>query len=142
MTIDAAMSSDILAANQSLREWAAGLRAWSRSARQTSEAHRHRTHTLKESHAKRGGRSTRPPARVRPPVQQQVVEATSGLPELGTVRVSELFLSLVDGHGFGAEEAVRALATGLLVAGYPADCDAIATADAFDVVENAVCYRP
>ena len=57
---------------------------------------------------------------------------------MGQVEVSDLFVILVDQHGFEVMDAVRALATGLAVAGYPLDHDSVSAADALDILHHAV----
>jgi hypothetical protein len=60
------------------------------------------------------------------------------LPPLGEVPVTDLFTILVDQHGFPVADAVRAVATGLLRAGYPMDHDRVSPADAFDILDWAL----
>ena len=109
---------DILATNAALREWAAGLRAWSRSARGSSAEFRRRARLLRPA-----------PLRV-------AADAPRGVPALAPIPVRDLREVLVQDHGLSGPEADRALATGLLVAGYPSGYEELAAADAFDVVEE------
>lgn len=114
----AALRAEILRSNRALRGWAVGLRARSRTVRQAAGATRAGTH-----HARSGE-----------PV------ATAPDPALGDIAVTDLFVILVDDHGLGVLDAVRALATGLAVAGYPPDYDRVSAADAFDILH--VALRP
>ena len=110
-----ALREEILRSNQVLRDWAAGLRLRSARAREVAQA-------------RRGARPGTP-----------VTERQLGpMPPLGQVEVSDLFVILVDQHGFEVLDAVRALATGLAVAGYPLDHDSVSAADALDILHRAV----
>jgi hypothetical protein len=107
---------DILRTSAALREWSVGLRAWSRSARgAAAEGRRHRAH---------------------PAVSVEAPGPAGDLPALDPVPVGELRDLLVRAHGFSGGRADRALATGMLVAGYPAGYDRLGAADAFDLVED------
>jgi hypothetical protein len=108
----------ILADNAALRQWADALRAWARAAREMSAAERARTRRLRPTDA--AGTAGR--------------AGGVGLPPLDPVAVGELVDVLVDGHGFTADEAARAIAIGKLAYGYPEDCDRVSAADAFDLV--------
>lgn len=110
-----ALREEILRSNQVLRDWAAGLRLRSARAREVARARRG------------AGPGT-------PAVERQL----GPLPPLGQVEVSDLFVILVDQHGFEVMDAVRALATGLAVAGYPLDHDSVSAADALDILHRAV----
>ncbi|GAA4381995.1 hypothetical protein [Nocardioides caricicola] len=118
----AALRAEILRSNRALRGWAVGLRARSRTVRQAAGATRAGTH-----HA----RSGEPVATAPDPAPD---------PALGDIAVTDLFVILVDDHGLGVLDAVRALATGLAVAGYPPDYDRVSAADAFDILH--VALRP
>src|SRR4051794_39347181 len=106
------MRDQILRSNLALRDWAAGLRLRSVSAREVARARR-----------------ADPPADLT--LADAAVVGPSGvshlgpMPALGQVEVSDLFMILVDQHGFEVMDAVRALATGLAVAGYPLDHDTV-----------------
>lgn len=125
---DRTAHAEILQTNRALREWAAGLRAWSQLVRDGCV-------TGRPSHAR-----PRRPASARPPVLP-VRPNESGLPSLGEVRVTELFNTLVDIHGLPTQTAVQRLALGMAIAGYPPEADRISAADAFDVIERAVGER-
>jgi hypothetical protein len=137
-----ALREQILRSNLALRDWAAGLRQRSASAREAARARR----------AAPAG-PTVPTVPAVPMVQSGTVPGTvpaAGLgawavashlgpmPPLGQVEVSDLFVILVDQHGFEVMDAVRALATGLAVAGYPLDHDSVSAADALDILHHAV----
>ena len=57
---------------------------------------------------------------------------------LGSVPVTDLFVALVDHHGFAAQEAVLGLVIGLREAGYPDDAEEVAAVDAMDVLSRIV----
>ena len=117
--------AEILQTNKALREWAAGLRAWSRLVREGGAA-------VRAPHRQSGGATaTRAPAL---PVRPN----EDGLPSLGEVRVSELFSTLVDIHGLPTRTAVERLAIGLAVSGYPPEVDRVSAADSFDIIEWAI----
>ena len=63
--------------------------------------------------------------------------AAPRLPSMGVVSVAELSAILTEQPGSCAEAVGRAIGVALLVAGYPADIDVVAAADAFDVLDNA-----
>lgn len=110
-----ALREEILRSNQILRDWAAGLRLRSARAREVARARR----------------EVRPGT---PALARQV----GPMPPLGQVEVSDLFVILVDQHGFEVMDAVRALASGLAGAGYPLDHDSVSAADALDILHRAV----
>jgi len=126
----------ILASNQALRSWAAGLRTWSRTARVSSAAERIRARQLVAGAVGlRGvhgeiGPSPRPVAALDEPV----------LPSLEDVRVDELVAVLVGRHHFGAFGAVRAVRLALLMAGYPPASEQVLAADAFDILDSALFH--
>lgn len=111
---------DILTTSAVLCEWSAGLRAWSQSARDASAERRHHRPRLAD------------------PIPAPTADPSpaGGLPALDPVPVAELRELLVQEHGFSGGHADRALAAGMLVAGYPAGYDRIGAADAFDLVEE------
>ena len=119
---------EIVETNRALREWAAGLRAWSRLVREGCATGR------APDVRPRRPRSSCPPALPVRPNQD-------GLPSLGEVMVTELFSTLVDIHGLPTRTAVQRLATGMAIAGYPPEVDRVSAADAFDVIEWAVGER-
>jgi hypothetical protein len=126
----------VMASNQALRSWAAGLRTWSRTARISSAAERVRARQLVAGAAGlRGahgevGRSPRPVVGLDEPV----------LPSLDDVRVDELVAVLVGRHQFGALGAVRAVRLALLMAGYPPASEQVLAADAFDILDSALFH--
>jgi hypothetical protein len=117
----------IMSTNAALRVWAEGLRAWSRSTRVASEASR------------RQARQLRP--RPRAGDVRVAVDCGDGLPALGPIPVAELLQMLVLDHGFDVDQAARALAAGMLAAGYPSDFDRVGAADAFDLVQEIIHGR-
>ncbi len=129
---EAALREEILRSNHALRDWAAGLRARSSAARGLAQ-NRRRVSSLLDV----DGRIARQVERREMPQDRAEVE----LPSLGTVLVSDLFVILVDQHGFSVLEAVRALATGLVVAGYPADYGTVSAPDALDIIQSALKCR-
>ncbi|MGF9755273.1 hypothetical protein AAII07_08730 [Microvirga sp. 0TCS3.31] len=129
-------AESILASNQALRSWAAGLRTWSRATRISSSAERVRARQLvagatglRAAHGEIG-RSLRPDVGLHEPV----------LPSLDDVRVDELVAVLVGRHHFGALGAVRAVRLALLMAGYPLASEQVLAADAFDILDSALFY--
>jgi hypothetical protein len=112
---------EIRATSAALRAWSEGLRAWSRATREASA----------------GGRQAPRPAQAA--AQAAVpphVAGRGGIPALEPVPVRELRDLLVHAHGFSPARADRALAAGMLVAGYPVGYDRLAAADAFALVED------
>ena len=128
------VGNEVLAANRALREWAAALRYWSRAARHSSVMQREHAGALKGSG--RAGYLVEEPGASG---YDECVE--DGLILLDDVLRSELFTLLVEHHAFSTSEAERALALGLLIAGYPSDFPEILAADAFDIVESALRHR-
>ena len=120
-----ALREEILRSNHALRDWAAGLRVRSRSAREVAQSRRVPFDGLVQLADRDYG------AVVPVPVAGPV-------PALGQVEVSDLFVILIDQHGFEVMDAVRALATGLATAGYPLDHDSVSASDALDILHDAV----
>ena len=123
-----ALRQEILRSNHALRDWAAGLRARSENARAVARVRRAGALGL---------------AAVEP-VETITVAADPSLPvlpSLGHVRVADLFVILVDDHGFGVMEAVGALAAELMVAGYPTEYDQVSAPDAMDILQGALRRR-
>ena len=118
------MREQILRSNLALRDWAAGLRLRSANAREIARTRRAEPADLSLADAAVVG-----PA---------VVSHLGPMPALGQVEVSDLFMILVDQHGFEVMDAVRALATGMAVAGYPLDHDTVSASDALDILHDAV----
>lgn len=126
-------SHDVLRSNQSLREWAAGLRQWSKCARDASSAERVRAHDLLERASvvrRPADTATRP--RAADPAAEPV------LPGLGEVSMPELVSILVDRHGMSPVHAVKVLSTATVAAGYPAGYDRVSAVDAFGILEWAL----
>jgi hypothetical protein len=119
--------TEVQQTNKALREWATGLRVWSRHVRDISAAERER--------ARRSGAH---------PMASRALSAARRdpsvlvLPPLGTVSAAELAAVLRASHGLGEEESRRALARGMLLTGYPLEADRVASADAFEVIEHAL----
>jgi hypothetical protein len=135
MTVEQVLQrDDIRRSNLALRERAALLRERSRLVREEAEVTCVRARRLATgSAAWRAGLQA-----LRAPEPEAVVGFGAGDAELGEVRVTELFTVLVERHRFGVIEAVRALARGLLVAGYPTETEVVSAADAFSIVEWVV----
>ncbi|WP_343908984.1 hypothetical protein [Nocardioides aquiterrae] len=111
-----------------LREWSAGLRAWSRSARDESAGRR------RDASEGRGHHRRRPAAPSAVPTAGPSPDGD--LPTLDPVPVAELRELLVQAHGFSRRHVDQALAAAMLVAGYPPGYDRLGAADAFDLVEE------
>ena len=105
------------------------LAAWSRSLRQWSRITRERS---------REGRAARSaiPGLSMPDLTGPVDE-----PSLGEVPIVDLFVILVEQHGFEVREAVRQLTLGMMAAGYQAEAERVGAADAMDIIE-AIVGRP
>jgi hypothetical protein len=123
----AARGEEVLRANRAARDWAAGLRRWSTSARESSTVQRARAVAARSAVRQLGSNGGGP----RPP----------GLPGLGSVRASDLVDWLVQSHDLTTIEAERAIRVGMLAAGYPADYAEVSAVDAFDVLETAARHR-
>ena len=122
--------TDVLQANRALREWATGLRAWSRHVRESSAAERDRT--------RRSGTHL---AATSACAETTAARADVTLPSLGTVSTVELEAVLRTSHGLSRAESSRALLKGMLLTGYPLEADRVASADAFEVIDHALGPR-
>ncbi|HEY0645946.1 MAG TPA: hypothetical protein VGD39_21215 [Nocardioides sp.] len=127
----------LLGQSRSLREWAVGLCAWSRCAREAASAERLRSAGLRSSVA---GWHRHPAASLTPPLALDAGQ-DDPVPPIGPIRATELLSILVEHHGMGAATASRSLSQGLRLAGYPDDDEEISAADAFDIVERALGHR-
>ena len=134
------VGEDVLSSNHALREWAAGLREWSRVAREVAAMQRTRSIEFRETRltTRRTYDGVWGSA---DPSPTTGAEAGPTTPGLGEVQLSELFTVLVDHHGFGFMDAVQTLTTALTFAGYPVEADEVAAADAFEIVDWAVSHR-
>lgn len=126
----------VLASNQALRTWAAGLRTWSRAARISSSSERVRAERLMAGAA--GLRGAHGDISHQPRLGTDPDEPV--LPSLDDVRVDELVAVLVGRHHFGALGAVRAVRLALLMAGYPPASEQVLAADALDILDSALFY--
>ena len=130
MSVEDTSRADILQANRALRDWAAGLRAWSQNARDTSALQRARAQALVHAGAPRSP-YTEPSRYI------DVHTGRDGLPCLDLIDVDELVDIVMGRVGMRRQAAVRAVRRGVLCAGYRNDSESVTAAGAFDIVEDA-----
>ncbi|MFS0885408.1 hypothetical protein [Aeromicrobium sp. 179-A 4D2 NHS] len=135
MSGEDATRAEILQANRALRDWAEGLRTWSKNARDNAATQRHRAEALVRSKV---GATASPFAEPLPYID--VHTGRDGLPCLDLIGVTELVDIVMERAGLSRPAAARAVHRGVLCAGYRNDSDRVTAADAFDIVEDAVRF--